>query len=189
MKSRQSRQLSELSARAAKESGSSQNARPARKPAEPSLTLSVQRRLAAAERAGAPSRAQILRWARAAIVRDAEATVRLVGEAEARALNRDYRGRDYATNVLTFVYGEEDSPAGAPLTGDIVLCAPVIAREAAEQGKTLEAHYAHLIVHGMLHLQGYDHETGEADARRMEDRERAILAASGFADPYRDEDS
>jgi probable rRNA maturation factor len=157
---------------------------------KPLFALSVQRGLARAERAGAPSRTQILRWARAALSRDASVTVRLTGEAEASALNRDYRGKDHATNVLTFVYGEEVSPGGALLGGDIVLCAPVVAREAAEQGKTLEAHYAHLVVHGMLHLQGYDHETGEADARRMEDKERAILASLGFADPYyHDDDS
>jgi probable rRNA maturation factor len=156
------------------------------------LALSVQRRLTGRERAGTPLRPQILRWARAALMRDVDVsvTVRLVGEAEARALNRDYRGKDYATNVLTFVYGEEEgSPSGATLAGDLVLCAPVIVREAGEQGKTPEAHYAHLIVHGMLHLQGHDHETGEDDARRMEEKERAILASLGFADPYDDDNA
>jgi probable rRNA maturation factor len=157
--------------------------------ARPRLALSVQRDLTDAERAGAPLRPQILRWARAALTRDAGVTVRLVGEAEGHALNRNYRGKDCATNVLTFVYGNEGPKGGAPLAGDIVLCAPVVAREAGEQGKALEAHYAHLVVHGMLHLQGYDHETGEDGARRMEDRERAILASLGFADPYDDEDA
>jgi len=97
---------------------------------------------------------------------------------EGRALNRRYRGRDYATNVLTFVYDDAVS-----LTGDIVLCAPVIAKEAREQHKTLRAHYAHLVIHGMLHLQGYDHER-DADAARMEAREIALLRDLGFANPY-----
>jgi probable rRNA maturation factor len=109
---------------------------------------------------------------------DAEITVRLVAESEARRLNRDYRGKDYATNVLTFVY--EDGPC---LTGDIVLCAPVIAREAREQRKALAAHYAHLVVHGALHLQGYDHEAKE-DARQMEALESTILKRLGFSNPY-----
>ena len=86
--------------------------------------------------------------------------------------------RDYATNVLTFVYGD------APLEGDVVVCAPVVAREAREQGKSLEAHYAHLVVHGLLHLQGMDHERSAAEARRMERRERAVLRRLGFGDPY-----
>jgi probable rRNA maturation factor len=152
----------------------------------PRLALSVQRVLAREERIGAPPRARILRWARAALSCDASVTVRLVGEAEGRALNESYRGKNYATNVLTFAYGEEASEDGPRLSGDIVLCAPVIVREAAEQGKTVEAHYAHLVTHGLLHLQGHDHETGEEDARRMEDRERKILASLGFADPYLD---
>jgi probable rRNA maturation factor len=154
------------------------------KRSRPRLALSVQRVLAREERIGAPPRAQILRWARAALARDARVTVRFVGEAEGRALNGSYRGKEYATNVLTFVYGEEASESGPWLSGDIVLCAPVIVREAMEQGKTVEAHYAHLVIHGLLHLQGYDHETGEADARAMEDAERAILASLGFSDPY-----
>ncbi|MDR1853367.1 MAG: rRNA maturation RNase YbeY [Azoarcus sp.] len=150
------------------------------------LTLSVQRALKGEERVGAPLRAQILRWARAATRRDADVTVRLVGEAEGRALNERYRGKDYATNVLTFVYDEEFGAVGS-LSGDIVLCAPVVAREAREQGKTPEAHYAHLVVHGMLHLQGFDHET-RAEAEDMEAREREILRTLGFADPYNDRD-
>jgi probable rRNA maturation factor len=104
--------------------------------------------------------------------------VRIVGEEEGRALNRDYRGKDHATNVLTFDY------ARAPrVVADIVLCAPVVAREAGEQGIALEAHYAHLLVHGALHAQGFDHERA-ADAKAMEARETEIVIALGFADPY-----
>jgi len=104
----------------------------------------------------------------------------LVGAAEGRRLNRDFRGRDYPTNVLTFVYS---AARGGALEGDIVLCAPVIAREARAQGVARRARYAHLAVHGALHLQGYDHERGR-DAARMEARERSILARLGFGDPY-----
>ena len=144
----------------------------------PALTLSVQY---AVSRDGLPTRHDFRRWVNAALERDAELTIRLVDGDEGRALNRGYRGKDYATNVLTFAYGE---PApGAPLLGDIVLAAPVVAREAAEQGKPLAAHYAHLTVHGVLHLQGYDHQRAR-DAQRMEALETAILAALGFADPY-----
>jgi probable rRNA maturation factor len=125
-----------------------------------------------------PSRDRVRRWARAALARDAELTVRIVGEGEARALNRRFRGRNYATNVLTFVLRERP-----PYAGDLVLCAPVVAREARAQGKSLAAHYAHLIVHGALHLQGYDHEN-EADAETMETRESRILRDLGYPDPY-----
>jgi probable rRNA maturation factor len=118
------------------------------------------------------------KWALAALDRDAEVTVRYVAEAEGRRLNRQYRGKDYATNVLTFVYESE------PLRGDVVICAPVVAREAREQGRELRAHHAHLLVHGLLHLQGLDHEASAAAARRMEARERAILARLGVGDPY-----
>lgn len=157
----------------------------------PALTLAVQKALDSADKANAPKKHQIRRWAQAALRRDAEVTVRLVSEAEGRELNREYRGKDYATNVLTFTYGEGgDIPAvatadvhGGPLVGDLVLCVPVVVREAAEQGKTVEAHFAHLIVHGMLHLQGHDHEM-EADAERMEALERQIMAGLGHADPY-----
>lgn len=110
---------------------------------------------------------------------DAQFTVRIVDAEEGRALNRDYRHKDYATNVLTFAYGDE-----APVCADLVLCAPVVAREAREQGRTLQAHYAHLIVHGSLHAQGWDHETSAAEASAMEARETQILARLGFADPY-----
>ncbi|WP_235864865.1 rRNA maturation RNase YbeY [Pseudothauera lacus] len=150
-------------------------------PLEPHLALTVQKALDDADKAQAPKKHRFRRWAQAALRRDAEVTIRLVGEAEGRALNRDYRGKDYATNVLTFVYGEDGGDA--PLAGDLVLCVPVVVREAAAQGKDLEAHYAHLVVHGMLHLQGFDHED-EAEAAIMEALETEILAALGHADPY-----
>ena len=147
------------------------------------LNLSVQY---ACNKEGLPLRPQIRSWVRAALdvdgVRGGQITVRLVDAEEGQELNRDYRGKDYATNVLSFPYDVEPV-----VCGDLVLCAPVVAREAGEQGKTLEAHYAHLIVHGLLHLQGYDHEAGKAQARQMEDHERTILAALGFTDPYLDE--
>jgi probable rRNA maturation factor len=135
---------------------------------------------------GLPTRAQLRRWARAALDvqvtrRDARLTVRIVGGAEGRGLNRDFRGSDHATNVLSFVMREK--PA---LEGDLALCAPVIAREARAQGKSLAAHYAHLVVHGVLHLQGHDHETPRA-ARRMERRESRIVTALGFPDPYKEQ--
>jgi probable rRNA maturation factor len=117
-----------------------------------------------------------VRWVKAAAPRAREITLRLVGSSEARRLNLAYRGRDYATNVLTFVYD-------ASLAGDIVLCPAVIAREARAQGKKLEAHYAHMCIHGALHLLGYDHER-DADARRMEAREKALLRLFGVPDPY-----
>ena len=144
--------------------------------AKPSLTLSVQ---AATPSDGLPHRATLRRWARAALTRDALVTVRFVGTREGRALNARYRGRDYATNVLTFVYDDD----ATPLAGDLVLCVPVLRREARAQGKSFRAHCAHLVIHGMLHLQGYDHERA-TDARRMETHERRILARLGYADPY-----
>ena len=132
-----------------------------------------------AEHRAALPRHKVARWIRHALERDAEITVRIVGAEEGQALNRDYRQRDYATNVLTFDYTQEPV-----VTADLVLCAPVVAKEARENGKTLQAHYAHLLVHGTLHAQGWDHETGEADAEAMEARERAIMARLGFEDPY-----
>ena len=146
------------------------------------LNLSVQY---ACANEGLPQRAQVRAWARAALdvapdtPRGGQITVRFVDGDEGRALNRDYRGKDYATNVLSFPYAEEPV-----VEGDLVVCAPVVEGEAREQGKTLEAHYAHLIVHGMLHLQGYDHETGSEDAEMMENHERAILASLDYPDPY-----
>lgn len=127
---------------------------------------------------GLPSRARLRRWARAALERDARVTVRIVGAHEARSLNRDYRGKDRATNVLTFVMRSRPR-----LEGDIALCAPVIRREARAGGKSAAAHYAHLLVHGVLHLQGYDHET-EREARLMERRESRAVESLGFPDPY-----
>jgi probable rRNA maturation factor len=130
---------------------------------------------------GLPARAELRRWLAAALSQSAEITVRFVGAAEGRKLNRAYRGRDYATNVLSFGY---DRPGrGAVLSGDIVLCAPVLRREAREQGKTLAAHTAHLTVHGALHLQGHDHQSRSA-ATRMEALEKRILAKLGYPDPY-----
>ena len=142
---------------------------------ESSLDLTIQR---ASRAAHVPSDNRLRKWASAAASGAATVTVRYVGEAECRRLNREYRGKDYATNVLSFVYEAK------PLAGDIVICAPVVAREAREQGKPLEAHHAHLLVHGMLHLQGFDHEK-ENDAKRMESRERTVLAKLGFPDPYK----
>ncbi len=109
--------------------------------------------------------------------------LRFVEAGESRALNRRYRHRDRPTNVLAFVYDDEHGVAGRALTGDVILCAPVLRREAAQQGKRLVAHCAHLVVHGLLHLQGYDHD-GAADAAQMEAREIAILARLGFGNPY-----
>jgi probable rRNA maturation factor len=132
-----------------------------------------------------PTRPQIRRWIRGALAHAAEITVRIVDEEEARALNRDYRDKDYATNVLTFEYGETDAhtKGGKVLSGDIVICAGVVSGEAAAQRKPLIDHYAHLIVHGALHLQGFDHEDA-ADAAIMETREAAILKRFRIANPY-----
>jgi len=141
----------------------------------PKLELAVQYAIKAR---GLPSRAQVRRWARAALERDARVTVRVIGSGEARTLNRDFRGKDYATNVLSFVMRERPQ-----LEGDLALCAPVIAREARARRKSTAAHYAHLVVHGILHLQGYDHESGRA-AHDMERRESRIMARLGFPDPY-----
>lgn len=142
----------------------------------PALSLAVQY---ASEATGLPTRPQFRRWVRAALQQAALVTLRIVDEEEGRALNRNYRNKDYATNVLTFAYGEDD---GA-LSGDIVLCAAVVEREAHEQGKNLLAHYAHLTVHGVLHMQGYDHET-ESDALVMEALEVEILQGLRFNNPY-----
>ena len=133
---------------------------------------------AARHRAALP-RHSVTRWIRHALESDAEITVRIVGSEEGQSLNRDYRQKDYATNVLTFDYSR------APLvTADLVLCAPIIAKEAKENKKTLAAHYTHLLVHGMLHAQGYDHETSNKDAEAMEAREVEILAGLGIKNPY-----
>ncbi len=145
--------------------------------AAPALSLSVQYASNAPE---LPTRTQVRRWTKAALLGAATVTVRFVDAIEGRALNAEYRGKDYATNVLTFVYDDDE-----PRAGDIVLCAPVVRKEADAQGKALHAHYAHLVVHGMLHLQGFDHER-PADAAVMEARETAILARLSLPDPYAD---
>jgi probable rRNA maturation factor len=133
---------------------------------------------AALHRAALP-RHKVTRWIRHALQSDAEITVRIVDTEEGQALNRDYRKKDYTTNVLTFDYTMEPI-----VTADLVLCAPVVAQEAKEQGKTLQAHYAHLLVHGALHAQGWDHESSEEDAQVMELREVEIMARLGFENPY-----
>lgn len=125
-----------------------------------------------------PTRPQFRRWVKAALMQEAEIVLRIVDEAEGCELNHQFRRKDYATNVLTFVYDDTQ-----PLTGDIVLCAPVVSQEAQEQHKNLTAHYAHLTVHGILHLQGYDH-IEEAEAVVMEQMETQILAQLGYDDPY-----
>ncbi|MES2959578.1 MAG: rRNA maturation RNase YbeY [Pseudomonadota bacterium] len=125
------------------------------------------------------ARHKVARWIRAGLATPAEITVRIVDEAEGRTLNRGFRSQDHATNVLTFDYQREPV-----VVADLVLCAPVVAREAREQGKTLEAHYAHLLVHGSLHAQGWDHQRA-AQAQRMEARESQLLQALGYPDPYR----
>ena len=139
------------------------------------------------------SRSQLRRWVGAALLQPARLTLRFVGQEEGRLLNRDYRGRDRATNVLTFNYPVEDlDPFGEAGAGedpaalavaDLVICLPVVAREAAQQHKTLRDHLAHMVIHGSLHAQGFDHED-EEEAREMEERERNILARFRIADPY-----
>lgn len=161
--------------KAARKAGTSAKPTPVTK-----LSLAVQY---ACDGDALPPRPKVRRWVKAAAeARSAEVTVRFVDTEEGQALNRGYRSRDYATNVLSFPY------MGLPdMVGDLVICLPVVLREAAEQGKTIEAHFAHLIVHGMLHLQGYDHETSDADAEVMEAREREIMAKLGYPDPYLDD--
>ena len=143
---------------------------------KPELSLSLQF-ADASHRAELP-RHQVARWIRAALERPGEITVRVVGAEEGQALNRDYRAKDYATNVLTFDYAHEPV-----VSADLVLCAPVIAREAIDLGVTLQAHYAHMLVHGTLHAQGFDHED-DAEAKVMEARETEVMRGLGLADPY-----
>jgi probable rRNA maturation factor len=143
----------------------------------PALQLSLQ--FADARHRARLPRHRVARWIRAALERDAQIAVRIVDADEGRALNRDYRGKDYATNVLTFDY--ERAPV---VVADLVLCAPVVEAEARAQRIALEAHYAHLLVHGTLHAQGWEHERAR-EARVMESRESALLSALGFEDPYR----
>ena len=137
------------------------------------LTLQI-----ASEQASIPSAKEFRQWAKASLRVDTEVTFRIVDKAEGRALNFAYRAKDYATNVLTFPLSDKPH-----LMGDIIICAPVVSDEAKAQGKSLTAHYAHLTVHGMLHLHGYDHET-EAQAELMEGLETAIMSKLGYADPY-----
>ena len=149
----------------------------ARQPLE--LTLQFGRFAGAISHRAVLKRSAVSRWIAHALARPAEIAVRIVGEHEAQELNREYRRKDYATNVLTFGYGTE------PLVvADLVLCAPVVEREAREQRKTLAAHYAHLLVHGTLHAQGYEHERGQREALQMEALEILLLASLGFANPY-----
>jgi probable rRNA maturation factor len=148
--------------------------------AQLSLSLQFAPRFKGIERhRAALPRHSVARWIRHALDVDGEVTVRIVDADEGQRLNREFRGKDYATNVLTFDYAQ--SPM---VMADLVLCAPVVAREAREERKTLAAHYAHLLVHGTLHAQGWDHETSEADAEAMEAREIEILADLGIRNPY-----
>mgnify|MGYP003503665922 FL=1 len=143
----------------------------------------------ASDAAELPSEADFLRWCELALrqrTADSELTIRVVDEAEARELNHTWRHKDYATNVLSFPADIPDGILDIPLLGDLVICAPVVAREAAEQGKLLTAHWAHLVIHGCLHLLGYDH-IEEAEAQEMETLERELLAELGHPDPYNDE--
>ncbi len=142
---------------------------------EHKISLSVQY---ASNAKDLPTRSQFRRWVKAALEQDVQMALRIVDEIEGRALNLSYRGKDYATNVLTFVYDDTE-----PLYGDVVICAPVVAREAREQGKDLLAHYAHLTIHAALHLQGYDHEKTR-DAERMEARETALMLKLRYPAPY-----
>ncbi|MGE5467473.1 MAG: rRNA maturation RNase YbeY [Ignavibacteria bacterium] len=148
----------------------------AKSSSKPSLSLSVQY---ACDGEALPPRPFVRRCVSAACEAPAQVTVRFVDADEGRSLNAAYRDKDYATNVLSFPY--ETDPI---VVGDLAICLPVVLKEAAAQGKPADAHFAHLIVHGMLHLQGYDHETGPDDAQRMEAKEREILARLGFPDPY-----
>ncbi len=137
------------------------------------LSLAVQY---ASDAAVLPTRQQLRRWVSIAMQRDLKMTLRIVDEAEGRELNRAYRGRDYATNVLTFVYDDAGN-------GDVAICAPVVEQEALEQHKDLMAHYAHMVIHAVLHLQGFDHETDE-DAKRMEALETRLMVRLRYPDPY-----
>jgi probable rRNA maturation factor len=141
----------------------------------PQLSLSVQY---ASNAKKLPTRQQFRRWVKVALEQDVQMALRIVNEAEGRELNNGYRGKDYATNVLTFVYGDT-----SPIYGDVVICAPVVTREAREQGKDLLAHYAHLTIHAALHLQGYDHEK-KREAEKMEARETALLLKLRYPAPY-----
>jgi len=142
-----------------------------------SLQFGAFAQAAAHRRIVTPARAR--RWVGLALARPAEIAVRIVGAEEGQALNRQYRGKDHATNVLTFDYAQDPVVAA-----DLVLCGPVVEREAKDQGKSLEEHYAHLLVHGALHAQGYDHEQGERQALEMEALEVLLMGALGYPNPY-----
>jgi probable rRNA maturation factor len=139
------------------------------------LSLSVQY---ASNAKKMPTRQQFRRWVKSALEQDVQIALRIVDEIEGRALNQSFRGKDYATNVLTFVYDDTD-----PLYADVVICAPVVAREAKEQRKDLFAHYAHMVIHAALHLQGYDHEK-KREAEQMEARETALMLKLRYPAPY-----
>lgn len=142
-----------------------------------------------ASQAATPAEADLRRWCELALrqrTADSELTIRLVDEDEGRALNSTWRRKDYATNVLSFPADVPDEFLDIPLLGDLVICVPVVEREAAEQGKALQAHWAHLVIHGCLHLLGYDH-IDDAEAEEMEELERQLLAELGYPDPYADE--
>ncbi len=143
-------------------------------PATNKLSLTVQY---ASEAKDLPTRAQFRRWFAAALLGDVSVTLRIVDVEEGRELNKNYRGKNYATNVLTFVYDD------APVSGDVVICAPVVTKEAAEQGKDLLAHYAHMTIHSALHMQGYDHEV-ESEAEEMEALETSMMLKLRLNDPY-----
>jgi probable rRNA maturation factor len=154
----------------------------------PRLRLAVQVAADVAPADDLPVRSTLRRWLLRALRRDAAVTLRFVGAAEGRRLNRTFRGKDYATNVLTFAYDADATGAPAPhgtvpLVGDIALCVPVLRREARARRKTLRAHCAHLVIHGTLHLQGFDHESAK-DAKVMEALEARLLASLGYGDPY-----
>ena len=144
----------------------------------------------ATEAGDLPAEAQLRRWVELALrqrTADSELTIRLVGTEEGQELNRTYRHKDYATNVLSFPAEVPDGLLDIPLLGDLVICVPVVEREAREQNKALEAHWAHLVIHGCLHLLGYDHIDDE-EAEEMEGLERQLLAELGYPDPYRDDE-
>ena len=147
--------------------------------ADLSLSLQFARFKGAERHRAALPRHSVARWIRHALDADGEITVRIVDADEGQQLNREFRGKDYATNVLTFDYLREPV-----VSADLVLCGPVVEREAKEQGKSLEAHYAHLLVHGALHAQGYDHDLGEREALEMEALEVLLMGALGYPNPY-----
>lgn len=153
---------------------------------KPRVKVSVQNVIKAED---VPSKGQLKTWILAALqnkVEQVELAIRFVAAEEGQGLNRDYRGKDYATNVLTFTYDDGPEIPGLPLMGDLVFCHPVVVQEAKEQCLPLEAHYAHLVVHGVLHLQGFDHED-DADAEVMESLEACLLQSLGYVDPYASE--